>query len=104
MESKISNALLEMGADPSLKGFSYTIHALMYLHDNGRDLSQVRIHDLFQYVADKLDVSKSSVERAIRYTLTKLNRDLSLTKVLIGEKRKPTKHTLQLIYLRLKED
>ena len=103
MDKKIAETLINMGADPSLKGFCYIIDALMYMYRNEVDLTEIKIGKLCERISEDTGSTPSAVERAMRYTIDGFNRKLPYTQSVIGEKRKPSRYTLQLLYLRLKE-
>ena len=102
LRNKISDTLIEMGLNPTLKGFTYILEALMYMHENNVDLTKIRTRDLYGRVAEKLDVDPGAVKHSIRYTNNRINRHAPKTIELLGDRHKPVKYTLQLLYLRIK--
>ena len=102
MRTKISDTLIEMGLDPTLKGYTCIVEALMYMHENDVDLTKIRTHFLYENVANRLGVEPKTVKASIGYANSKIIRTNPLTKQILGEVRKPTKYTLQLLYLRIR--
>lgn len=60
------NILLEIGANPSLRGFEYTVDAIQELQQ--RPCLKYHTMALYDIVAEKHNCKRENVERAIRTT------------------------------------
>ena len=70
MDNKVKilteDLLLEIGANPSLKGFEYIVDAIQKLQQ--RPCLKYHMMALYEIVAEKHNCKKGNVERAIRST------------------------------------
>lgn len=102
MRKKVENALIEMGIYPNLKGFDYICEAVEILEKNNRDMKIV--DGVYQEIAEKLGVTKLSVERAIRHAITKVDKDGEAFKRYIGIENVTNSVFLHMLAVRLKDD
>lgn len=102
MRKKVENALIEMGIYPNLKGFGYICEAVEILEKNNRDMKIV--DGVYQEIAEKVGVTKLSVERAIRHAIAKVDKNGEAFKKYIGIENITNSVFLHTLALRLKEN
>ena len=71
MRRKIENRLLELGIKPNLKGFSYICDSVEMITDD--TVPKHKMMYLYEVVAKKNNTTSTSVERAIRHAITKVD-------------------------------
>lgn len=71
---RVKLILVACGMNPSLKGFNYVISALNYLDEDSSN--EVTLNEIYTKIGRENGVSRSAVERDIRYALTKTRSDV----------------------------
>ena len=71
MRRKIEDRLLELGIMPNLKGFSYICDLVEMITDD--TVPKYKMMYLYEVVAKKNKTTSTSVERAIRHAITKVD-------------------------------
>lgn len=70
MKAKIENTLIQLGFNPSLKGFAYIVYIVNYLFASDLLPSQVQVcNELYTRAAIFYDVRPQNVERCIRKSI-----------------------------------
>ncbi|WP_310604821.1 sporulation initiation factor Spo0A C-terminal domain-containing protein [Anaerosporobacter sp.] len=68
LRTKAMNALLEMGVNPKIKGFKYTLDAIELIEKDETILNSM-VKGLYTQVAENNKTTTSRVERAIRHMM-----------------------------------
>ncbi len=71
MRRKIEDRLLELGIKPNLKGFYYICDSVEMITDD--TVPKHKMMYLYEAVAKKNNTTSTSVERAIRHAISKIN-------------------------------
>ena len=71
MRRKIEDRLLELGIKPNLNGFGYICDFIELIIDD--EEYKFKMMYLYSFVAKKNKTTSTSVERAIRYAISKIN-------------------------------
>lgn len=105
MKEKTIKALIEMGMNAELNGFSYIVDAMRVFESDGD--TSVKTIELYQKLADMNNSTISRVERCIRHAfqtvLIKGNPD-AVEKYLMPRGQFTNGHLLHVLYLRLTSD
>lgn len=97
-KTRLQNDLIELGANPFLKGFRCTVEALDLIdEESGKGMKMMY---LYEVVGKKTGDKSSNVERAIRHFFSNLRKNSKAVEV-IGENG-PNSETLYLLYYKLK--
>ena len=98
--NNLENKLIELGANPFLKGFGCTVEALKLIdEEKGKRMKMMYV---YQAVGKKTGNTSRNVERSIRHFFSNLRKKPSAVEV-IGEKAS-NGETLYLLYYKLKEE
>lgn len=100
MKNKIENILLELGVTPDLKGFDYICKAVFYISSD----RTVKICSVYDFVASDYDTSSCNVERAIRYSISRMVKKSEAWKKYMGIKNIKNSAVLRTLALKIKED
>lgn len=69
---EIENRLVYLGITPNLRGFGYICDAIELAENS----SYIKMEDVYACVSEKhKSANRSSIERAIRYSITKVNKE-----------------------------
>ena len=98
--TKWKDKLIDLGANPFLKGFRCTIEALKLIDEEKGE--KVKMMYLYETVGKKTENTSLNVERTIRHFLANMRKNSKGAEV-IGEKGSNSE-TLYLLYHKLKEE
>lgn len=100
MKKKVEDVLIGLGIYPNLSGFDYICKAIYYIMSD----RTVRICNVYKLVAKDFGTTSSRVERAIRHTLSKIDKESEEYKQYMSVKDKTNSAILYTFAVRLKED
>ena len=87
MRRKIEDRLLELGIKPNLNGFGYICDFIELIIDD--EERKFKMMYLYSFVAKKNKTTSTSVERAIRHAISKINFSASSRDSSIGLRSYP---------------
>lgn len=104
MKKKTINALIEMGMQANIQGFTYIVDAMCLFED--KEWRNGKITNLYEKIGKMNDTTATRVERAIRHAFTTLiakGNSESIEKYLTF-KNMTNGNLFHIFYLRLTED
>lgn len=102
MKKSVKEVLIELGITPNLSGFRYICMAIELISTSKEN---VRVIDgLYTKIAEEFNTTIGGVERAIRYAVSKINRDSEAYKKYIGVNGKANSTILHMLAIRLEEN
>lgn len=99
MDKKIKSILLELGITPNLKGFKCICEAVKYISEN----EDAGTTDVYEHVAKRFNYEISHVERAVRHSISKADKNSEAWDRYVGYKKVTNSTFLWVLALRLED-
>lgn len=80
MKRKIRQALFDLGIPPNLNGFDFWVEGILFVLETERP----KMGMVYLYIANKFNTKDSRVERAMRYAITRINKNGDAWKRYVG--------------------
>lgn len=100
MKKKVEEILIELGVTPNLLGFDYICRFVDYVSENKSAKTGV----IYSHIAKECDSTYWRVERSIRHTISKMDKESETYKKYIGTGNTTNSAVLFTLAMRLKED